>query len=193
MTILPVARLLQSVMLVLGLGLLAACARNDLQKAPVPLGDFVIGHNIVVADSAAVPGISRKVTPDQWEAALTKAMADRFGRYEGSRIYNFGTSVDAYVLAPPGLPIVASPRSAVIITVHVYEDAKGVELNPGGKQLTVLESSSPEALIGSGLTQSKLVQMERLSYDAAKAVQRYLLDNPAWFDLPPTPETTPSN
>lgn len=180
--------ILRPVGLVLAMAvLLAACGRGDLEKPPTPLGDFVLGHNIVVADAAAVPGISRKATADEWEAALKKGMADRFGRYEGSRIYNFGTSIDAYVLAPPGLPVVASPRSAVIITVHVYDDAQQLELNPGGKQITVLERSSPEAFIGSGLTQSRQVQMERLSYDAAKAIEEYLLQNPEWLGLPPNP------
>ena len=104
MSIFQPARLFQSslraVMLVAGLGLLAACESNDLKKPPVPLGDFVMGLNIAVADTAQVPGISRKVTADEWETAMKAAMADRFGRYEGSRIYNFGINIDGYVLVP---------------------------------------------------------------------------------------------
>lgn len=192
MTILPVARLLRSVMLVLGLGLLAACESNDLKKPPVALGDFVMGHNIVVADNAQVPGISRQVTADAWEAAMKTAMDDRFGRYEGSRIYNFGVSIDGYVLAPPGVPLVASPRSALIITVHVFEDATQIQLNPDGKRLTMVEGMSPESFIGSGWTQSKDQQLARMAYRGALAVQRYLLENPEWFGLPPLPEPAPA-
>ncbi len=192
MTIFPAARLKLALMLVLGLGLLAGCAGNDLKKPPAPLGDFVLGLNIAVADNVQVPAISRQVTTDQWEAAMKQAMNDRFGRYEGSRIYNFGISIDGYVLAPPGVPFVASPRSALIITVHVYEDATQTQLNPGGKQLTMLEGVSPESFIGSGWTQTKQQQLDRMAYRAALAVQNYLLANPEWFGLPPRPATPPA-
>ena len=193
MPIFQPARLLQSLILIAGLGLLTACESNDLKKPPVPLGDFVMGINVVVADTAQVPGISRQVSADQWEAAMKQAMVDRFGRYEGSRIYNFGINIDGYVLAPPGVPVVASPRSALIITVHVFDDATQTELNPGGKRLTMVEGVSPESCIGSGWTQSKDQQLARMAYRGALAVQRYLLENPEWFGLPPNPPPAASN
>ena len=193
MSIFQPARLLQPLkrvlMVIAGLGLLAACESNDLKRPPVPLGDFVMGLNIALADTAQVPGISRKVTADEWEAAMKQAMVDRFGRYEGNRIYNFGINIDGYVLAPPGVPVVASPRSALIITVHVFDDATQTELNPGGKRLTMVEGVSPESFIGSGWTQTKDQQLARMAYRGALAVQRYLLENPEWFGLPPQPAT----
>ena len=170
-----------------GLTLLAACETNDLKKPPVPLGDFVLGINVAAADQAQVPGISRKATADEWKVAIEKAMADRFGRYEGSRIYNFAVRVDGYVLAPPGVPVLASPRSALIMTVFVFDDATQTLLNPGGKQLTMVEGVSPESFIGSGITQTKAQQLTRMSYRAALSVQKYLLENPLWFNLPPVP------
>jgi hypothetical protein len=169
------------------LALLASCGANDLSKPPVPLGDFVMGLNITVADNAQVPGISRVVTDEEWEAAMEKAMDDRFGRYEGNRVYNFGISIDGYVLAPPGVPLVASPKSALIMTVHVYEDAIQTQLNPGGKRITLLESTSPETIVGSGWTQTKEQQLAKMAYRGALAVQRYLLEHPEWFGLPPNP------
>jgi len=183
MTIL--ARFMRSLLMVAGLALLAACGAGDLKKPPVPLGDFVMGLNVVVADTAQVPGISRQVTADEWEAAMKQAMVDRFGRYEGSRIYNFGINIEGYVLAPPGVPVVASPRSALIVRVHVFEDATQTQLNPGGKQLTLVEGVSAESFIGSGWTQTKEEQMAKMAYRAALSVQNYLLDNPEWFGLPP--------
>jgi len=183
----------RTLFLLAGLTLLAACETNDLKKPPVPLGDFVLGINVAAADQAQVPGISRKVTADDWKSAIETAMADRFGRYEGSRIYNFAIRVDGYVLAPPGIPVIASPRSALIITVYVYDDATQTLLNPEGKQLVMVEGISPESFIGSGITQTKTQQLARMSYRAALAVQKYLLENPAWFNLPPLPaaaETT---
>lgn len=187
------ARLVRALFLLLGLGLLAACETNDLQKPPVPLGDFVLGLNVAIADTAQVPGISRQVTADDWEVAMKTAMEDRFGRYEGSRIYNFGVNIDGYVLAPPGVPVVASPRSALIITVHVFDDATQTQLNPGGKQLTMVEGISPESFVGSGWTQSKQQQLDRMAYRGALAIQNYLLDNPEWFGLPPKPVPAPDN
>ncbi len=178
---------LRLVVLSLCLALLAACETNDLKRPPVPLGDFVMGLNIVLADRAAAPDISRKATADEWKAAVTKAMADRFGRYDGNHIYNFGINVDAYILAPPGIPVVLSPHSALIVTVHVFDDATQKELNPGGKQLTMVEGVSPESVIGSGWTQTKDQQMARMAYRAALAVQKYLLEHPEWLKLPPTP------
>ena len=183
----------RTLFLLAGLTLLAACETNDLKKPPVPLGDFVLGINVAAADQAQVPGISRKVTADDWKSAIETAMADRFGRYEGSRIYNFAIRVDGYVLAPPGIPVIASPRSALIITVYVYDDATQTLLNPEGKQLVMVEGISPESFIGSGITQTKTQQLARMSYRAALAEQKYLLENPAWFNLPPLPaaaETT---
>ena len=70
----------------------------------------------------------------------------------------------------------------MIITVNVFDDAAGVVLNPGGKQLTVFERMAPETVIGSGLTRAKQQQRAILSDNAAKAVERYLLDNPQWFE-----------
>ena len=68
---------------------------------------------IFLVTNPDVPSISRKATPVEWKAGIEKAMADRFGRYEGNRIYNFAVRVDGYVLAPPVLPVVAAVRSAL--------------------------------------------------------------------------------
>ena len=67
--------------LMAGFALLAGCETNDLRKPPVPLGDFVLGVNVGLADAAQVPAISRQATPAEWKAGIEKAMADRFGRY----------------------------------------------------------------------------------------------------------------
>lgn len=175
--------------LILGLSLLAACQTNDLTKPPPPLGDFVLGINVAVTDMAQKAPVSRDATPEELEAAITRAVNDRFGRYDGAKIYNIGISVDAYALAPPGIPVVLRPKSLLIITVNVFDDAAGAVLNPGGKQLTIFERLSPETLIGSGLTRTKAEQLAVLAYNAAKAVERYLKENPQWFATPLAPVT----
>jgi hypothetical protein len=167
------------------MALLAACQTNDLKEPAPPLGDFVLGLNIAVADNVQKVPISRDADPKDWEASVKKAVAARFGRYEGSRIYNIGISIDAYALAPPGIPLVVSPKSVLVVTANIWDDATGVKLNPEGKQMTIFEGASPDTMIGSGLTQNKQKQMETLSYNAAKSVEKWLLENPQWFALPP--------
>jgi hypothetical protein len=167
------------------LPLLAACATQDLSGPPVPLGQFVMGHNIVVTTNMQKVPISREATGAEWEAALEQAMEDRFGRYEGDRIYNFGIAIDAYALAPPGIPVVAAPKSVLAITANIWDDRIQTKLNPEGKQMIVFEGFSGESVIGTGLTRTKEEQMAALAFNAALAVERWLLEHPEWFDIDP--------
>jgi hypothetical protein len=169
----------------LSLGLLAACATNDLADPPVPLGDFALGLNVVVADNMQKVPISRPATVDEWETAMKAAVDARFGRYQGAKLYNLGISVDGFALAPPGIPVVMAPKSVLVITANIWDDAAQKKLNPEGKRITVFEGLSPESVIGSGLTRTKAQQMEALSYNAVKAVERWLLTNPDWFGIDP--------
>lgn len=172
--------------LLLGLTVLSACAKNDLAEVPAPLGNFALGLNIVVADNMQKVPISRPATVDEWETALKKAVDDRFSRYQGGKLYNIGLNVDAFALAPPGIPVVASPKSVLVISANVWDDAAQKKLNDKPKRLIVLETASGQsALVGSGLTRTKAEQMAGLSYNAAKAVERWFLENPQWFEIPP--------
>jgi hypothetical protein len=164
---------------------LAACQKSDLAEPPVPLGPFRLGLNIAVADNIQKVPISREATKEQWEAAIEKAVQDRFGRYQGDKLYDIGIAIDGYALAPPGVPVVLKPKSVLVITANIWDDAAKKKLNPEGKQIMVFEKASPETFIGSGLTQSKEKQMEILSYNAVKKVEQWLLENPEWFGLPP--------
>lgn len=163
--------------------MLAACAAEGVLDEPVPLGDFALGLNIVVADNAQKVPISRDATEEEWETAMKKAVADRFGRYEGTRLYNIGISIDGYALAPPGIPVVAAPKSVLAITANVWDDAAQKKLNAEGKQFTVFESLSGDTIVGSGLTRSKQEQMQALSFNAARKVEEWFLQNPEWFGL----------
>ncbi len=160
---------------------LAACARQDLDEPPVDLGPFKLGLNIVVADNMQKVPISRDATVDEWEAGVKKAVADRFGRYDGERFYNIGVNVDAYALAPPGIPVVAAPKSVIVASVNIWDDATATRLNPEPKQFTVFENLSGDSVVGSGLTQTKEEQLAALSYNLAKSIEVWLLQNPQWF------------
>jgi hypothetical protein len=169
--------------LALSLMSLSACATNDLAEPPMPLGDFALGINVAVADKVEMVPISRPATPAEWEAAMQKAVADRFGRYQGTKLYNIGIAIDGYALAPPGIPVVAAPKSVLVITANIWDDAAQKKLNPEGKQFTVFESLSGETVIGTGLTRTKAQQMEALAFNAAKKVETWLLEHPEWFGM----------
>ncbi|MCF6445932.1 hypothetical protein [Nereida sp. MMG025] len=163
---------------------LSACGEKPNTIAPpsTALAKFDLGHNIVVARNMQKGPLSRDATVEEWETSLKSAIDDRIGRYEGENLFHLGISVDAFILAAPGVPLVLSPKSTVIISVNVWDNAKGAKINEEPEQIVVLERLSGETVIGSGLTQSREQQMENLSRNAARKIEEYLIENAAWFD-----------
>ena len=145
------------------------------------LGAFKLGHNVVVTENATKGPFSRDATPEELQTSLMAEIDRRIGRYEGTQFYHLGVSIDGYILALPGIPVVASPKSAMIISVRVWDDAAGVKLTEDPRQITVLESFSGGNLVGSGLTRTKEEQLQNLSENAALAIERYLTENAEWF------------
>lgn len=167
---------------------LAACnGAADLNKPPVPLGDFNLYHNIVVAPKVQKLPISRVVTEEVLTTAVKDAIAERFDRYDGARNYHFGVSVEGYVLAPPGIPLVLAPKSIMIINLTVWDDAAGVKLTDKPHQITVFESFDQGPIVGSGYTKTAEEQLKNLSQNAAKSIENYLVKQNAaegWFNRP---------
>lgn len=165
---------------------LAGCnGARDLNQPPVPLGDFNLRHNIAVAPKAVKGPLSREVTEEQLSKALTDATAERFGRYNGSRDYHFGMSVEGYNLAVPGIPVVFAPKSVLIINLTVWDDAAGKKLTPEPHQITVLESFDQGPIVGSGYTKSAEEQLKNLAQNAAKQIETYLVKQNkenGWFE-----------
>jgi hypothetical protein len=169
----------------MSLFLLVACnGARDLDQPPVPLGDFTLVHNIAVAPKAAKGPLSREASEEELVKALTDATAERFSRYEGTREYHFGMSVEGYVLAQPGIPLVLSPKSVMIVNVTVWDGEKREKLNAEPHQITVLESFGQGSLIGSGYTMSAEEQLKNLSQNVAKQIENYLVKQKTeegWF------------
>jgi hypothetical protein len=156
--------------------MLAACnGAADLNKAPVGLGDFNLVHNIAVAPKAVKGPLSREVSKEELTKALTDATQERFGRYSGTRDYHFGMSVEGYVLAQPGIPLVFAPKSILIINLTVWDDALNKKLNEKPHQITVLESLDQGPIVGSGYTKSAQEQLKNLAQNAAKQIESYLV------------------
>ena len=164
--------------------LIAGCAADDLSKAPTPIGDFRLGYDIVVADNAETAGPSRKATPDEWKAVLKEEIDRRIGRYDGDKLYHLGVAVNAYALAVPGIPVVISPKSVVVLSVDLWDDTAQRTVNAETKKFTVFEGLSGATVIGSGLTKTKEAQMRTLSINAARQINEWLIENKVWF----TPE-----
>ncbi|MEL6886316.1 MAG: hypothetical protein AAFP87_17540 [Pseudomonadota bacterium] len=177
--------MLRTVLAVLMLGLVAACSgKADLDEPPVPLGDFNLTHNVVVAPNPQRGPLSRKATDEQLIETVRGAIAQRFDRYDGASRYHFGISVEGYVLAQPGIPLVVAPKSALILNLTVWDDATASKLNETPKQITVLETFGTGTIVGSGYTLTAEEQLQQLSENAAKAVERYLvkqMQDEGWF------------
>lgn len=177
--------------IMLALALLNACGRPDFEVEPrVNLGDFSLGFVVATARNAQKVPISRDASPEEWERVLQEALDARFKRYDtGTKLYNIGVTVDGYALAPPGIPVLAAPKSVLVVTAAVFDDAAGRMLNADGKgkQITAFERGSSDTFIGSGLTRSKRQQMEELAFVTAREIEHWLTQNPEWFGLPPLP------
>ena len=168
-------------------GFLAACAAPDPLEEDLPdMGNFRLAHNIVVADNMQQVPPSREATPEEWEEILTAEIDRRFGGYEGDKLYHIGIAVDGYALAPPGIPVVLNPRSVLVLSVNVWDDAAQAKLHEEPEQIMVFEGASPETmLLGSGYTRTREEQMQVLARNAARRIQLWMLQNPEWFDIDP--------
>ncbi|WP_371742014.1 hypothetical protein [Citreicella sp. C3M06] len=182
----PLTRLFPALALVCGL---AACAngQSDLDKPTEPIGDFKLGHAMVVAPNMVMGPLSREASAEDWIASVDSALEERFRRQDGDQYYHLGVSVEGYVLAQPGIPLVLSPKSALIVNVTVWDDATQAKLNAEPEQITALESLSAETAVGSGLTQSKQEQMRNLSANVALQIEKWMRrmqKTEGWFGGP---------
>lgn len=184
------------------LALLAGCAADGgrLDPARPELGVFRLGHNIALAGNATVGPLSREMASEAWEAALRDEVERRLGpaRYDGDRLYHVAINVDGYVLAMPGIPVVAAPRSVLIIGVFLWDDELGRPLNEERRVFNVFESAGAGTILGSGLTSNAEEQMATLVRNAVLQIEDWMAENPSWFDhpprdgaLPPAPVTPP--
>jgi len=163
-----------------GIALLAGCtAREEIGAVPSELTDFKIGHIAVVTKDMVKSPVSRDASEAEWQAVLDKALKDRFKRFEGETFYHLGVAVDGYAIAPPGIPLVMSPKSVLIVSVSLFADRPGApRLNEKIEQITVFEEFSGETALGSGLTRTKEQQMAVLAQNAATAIEKWLAANP---------------
>ena len=173
---------------------IAGCTAATPDEPLEQLGEFKLGYNVVVASKMRKGPISRPATADEWTTALKSAVAERFGQYDGNQLYHLGISVEGYMLAPPGIPILYSPKSALIINVTVWDNAAGKKLNEKVKQFTVFETTTGETLlIGTGNSRTKEDQLLGLSRNAVGEIEDWLVEEQktnGWFDRKPGTEAS---
>ena len=164
---------------------LGACAATDPLEEELPdMGDFRLAYNIVVADNMQQVPPSRSATEEEWVDVLTAEIDRRFGSYEGDRLYHIAIHVDAYALAPPGVPLVLQPRSVLVISANVWDDELRAKLHDDPEQMTIFEGAAAETfLVGSGLARTREEQMQVLARNAARRIQLWMLQHPDWFSI----------
>lgn len=161
---------------------LAGCTLPEVPSdAPPDMAAFRLGHTVVVADNAQLLPFSRQARAEELEAALKEAVVARLGAYEGAQLYHLGIHVDGYALAAPGVPLLVSPKSALVVSVTVWDNAAGGKINADPHQITVFETLSGSTVLGSGLTRSREAQLAGLAANAARAIHDWMLTHPEWF------------
>ena len=79
-------------------GLVAACSQPEETAERLDLGDFVLGHNVVVAPDLQKGPTSRNAEPEELIAAVQGAVASRLGKYDGDRLVHLGINIGGYAL-----------------------------------------------------------------------------------------------
>lgn len=161
--------------------LLGGCIVGGTSTEHADLGDFVLKQTVIVADDVQVGPLSRIAEPQEWEVALEEALTTRFDAYTGQTPYSIGVSVVGYTLAPPGVPLVFSPKSILVISVNLWGNESPDPLNAELEDFFVFEDLSPDTLIGSGLTRTKEEQIEVLARNAAISIEGWIAENPQWL------------
>ena len=162
---------------------LAACgAPEDLTQAPEPVGQFRLGHNIAIADDIQLGPFSRSLSEETIEGTVQSAVAERLRRYDGNGLYHLGMNVGGLVLAQPGIPLVYSPNSVMIVDVTVFDNRTQAKLNEEPKRFIVGEGIRKTVpIIGSGYVRSAEEQLENVSANFARQLEDWIADNPEWF------------
>jgi hypothetical protein len=163
---------------------LAACANRADLSAPVdPIGDFRLGHNVVLATGTTEGPFSRNATEQELEAALRSEIEQRLRRYDGDGLYHIGVRIEAFVLAQPGIPVVLSPQSVLLLAVNIWDNETRERLNEEPIRITAFEGvNTGVPFIPSGLMKSREQQLENLTISAAQQIEALLRENAeTWF------------
>ncbi|MBM2577172.1 hypothetical protein JQC91_12765 [Jannaschia sp. Os4] len=171
-----------------GAALVAGCSNaSDPSIAGTELpgmGDFRLGFNVVVTDKIKRIPPSRPAEPADWERVMKSEVQKRFGVYQGTETFHVALALDGYALAPPGIPVVLTPKSILVATANLWSEREGRKVL-GPEQLSVFEGAE-SLLLGTGLIKGADEQMVTLARNMAAKVQRWILrEGRDLLDAPP--------
>ncbi len=155
---------------------------------PEPLGEFKLGHVIVVTKNAQKVDPSKDVSQREWDDALTQAIEQRFRPYSGNQLYHIAVNLLGYSVAVPGIPVLVAPKSVMMMDVTIWDNTKSLgadptqgKLNKEPRRFTIFESASAGFVIGTGLTKSADEQVANMAANAAQQIEVWMRENPEWF------------
>ncbi|MBT8153412.1 hypothetical protein KMP13_05790 [Epibacterium ulvae] len=175
------ARLLS---LFMALALLGACGATQVDEAPEDLGAFKARVLHVFTDKALQWPLSRDADASEWTEPMKRALNARLGRYQGSQEFDVAVTLEGFMLAPGGVPILFSPKSVAVVNVFVY-DVSGAVFLAEKIQMEIFEDTTGEsALLGSGHSRSKQEQIDGLALNIADKIEEFIAKKHAdegWF------------
>lgn len=166
------------------LALLAACGGGRLDTAPKDLGAFQARVIHVYTEKALQWPLSRDAEHSEWTALMKNALDTRLRRYRGVQEYDVAVTLEGFMLAPAGVPVLFSPKSTAVVNVFVY-DVAGKKFLARKHQMEIFESTTGEsALLGSGHARTKAEQIQGLSSNIAYKVEEWMAEqhqDHGWF------------
>lgn len=165
--------------------LLAGCAGAPLTDRPEPIGDFRLGHAIAKVERPETGPFSRVLPDEVIKASVENAVRARLGRYDGDGLYHLGMAVGGYVLAQPGVPLIYSPKSVMIVDVTIFDNSTQQKITPEPIRITAFEGVEKTVpIIGSGYARQADEQLENLSAQVAVQLENWIRKNPELFVVP---------
>lgn len=166
------------------LSLLVACGETRLDEAPEDLGAFQARIVHVYTEKALQWPMSRSADHSEWTDPIKSALESRLRRYEGVQQYDVAVTLEGFMLAPAGVPVLFSPKSVVVVNVFVY-DVEQETFLAKKHQMEIFESTTGEsALVGSGHARSKQEQIQGLAVNIADKVEEWMAEQhreQGWF------------
>ncbi|MGR3760757.1 hypothetical protein ACUXV3_11600 [Roseobacteraceae bacterium NS-SX3] len=164
--------------------LLTACTQTRLDEPPEDLGEFRMRVGYVYTDKALQWPMSRDAAPAEWQEPIQQALDARLRRYQGSQDYDVAVTLEGFLLATGGVPVLFNPKSVVVVNVFV-RDVAGEKYLVRKKQLQIFEDTTGEsAVVGSGYARTKEEQIQGLALNIADAVEELMAEGhkeEGWF------------
>ncbi|KPD13186.1 hypothetical protein [Phaeobacter sp. 11ANDIMAR09] len=178
--------------LLASLVLLAACDETQLNEAKEDLGDFNMRVSFVYTDKALQWPLSRAAETSEWNEPIERALEARLGRYNGAGKYDVAITLEGFLLATGGIPVLVNPKSAAVVNVFVYDVTTKTYLLKEHQMKIFEDTTGESAIFGSGYSRTKAEQIDGLALKIVDGLEEYMAAQHAekgWFNGGESPET----